>query len=349
MIIPYRTQRAIRRAFLALVVLAVVIAAGCACWFIWAQRYIVYTADGQALLDFDLPPLTGGNPATAPDKTEVNIFYDAPKEEEKEEIPVSTELAQMTGYYVSLAELQDLPTLKAQIQALPAGTPVMLDVRNSYDGFYYSSQVRPSRSKDVDIAQMDAFIAWLNTQDIYTIAKLPALRFSLQNLRDFAVSGSDYVPDSVHHISGIGSYPDNGYYWLHPGRAGTVAYLSQVIVELRTMGFDEVVLEDFCFPQNTEDILVEGDRAEILTKTARSLLTTCSTDQFAVSFVKTEDFTPPTGRSRIYLTGLDAVQAANAAQNSGVENPAIQLVFLTELYDTRFDVYSVLRPISGAY
>ena len=57
----------------------------------------------------------------------------------------------------------------------------------------------------------------------------------------------------------------------------------------------------------------------------------------------------PEGRSRMYLTGMDAAQAASAAQNSGIADTAVKLVFLTELHDTRFNVYSVLRPLSGAH
>ena len=57
----------------------------------------------------------------------------------------------------------------------------------------------------------------------------------------------------------------------------------------------------------------------------------------------------PTGRTRVYLAGLEASQAAQAAADSGVPDTAINLVFLTELYDTRFNEYSVLRPLSGAH
>ena len=114
------------------------------------------------------------------------------------------------------------------------------------------------------------------------------------------------------------------------------------------MGFDEVVLEDFCFPQNTTAIMVNGDRAELLSNAAKVLQSTCVTENFALSFVKTESFTLPEGRSRLYITGLDAAEAAQAAKDSGVADPAVNLVFLTELHDTRFNVYSVLRPLSGA-
>ena len=127
-----------------------------------------------------------------------------------------------------------------------------------------------------------------------------------------------------------------------------MSYLTQVIMELKNLGFDEVVLDDFRFPETTS-ILVNGDKNELLTRAASVLLSACATDNFAVSFVKSADFTMPEGRSRLYLTGMDAAQAASAAQNSGIADTAIKLVFLTDLHDTRFDIYSVLRPLSGAH
>ena len=50
----------------------------------------------------------------------------------------------------------------------------------------------------------------------------------------------------------------------------------------------------------------------------------------------------------MYVTGADALEAKTIAENSGVVDPTINLVFVTDLYDTRFDEYSVLRPLSFA-
>lgn len=347
MTIPYRTQRVLKRiAVILLILLAALVVVGL-CWLLWVQRYIVYTADGKAKLDFNLPPVAQGNPAVPPETEEVSIRY----ESGEEQIVISTELVRLEGYYIELSDLRDIPALQEQILKLPAGTPVMLDVKNTYDGFYYSSTVRSSRSSQVDTAKMDELIAWLNKQNIYTIARLPALRFGAATMYDFTAPGSDQIPNSVLHSSGGYSFPDTQnsltYYWLHPGKPETVSYLTQVITELRNLGFDEVVLEDFCFP-TSPNILLTGDKAAFLTTTAATLLKACATDKFALSFVGTSPFTMPEGRSRLYLTGLDASEAAAAAQSSGIADTEAKLVFLTELHDTRFNVYSVLRPISGA-
>jgi hypothetical protein len=50
----------------------------------------------------------------------------------------------------------------------------------------------------------------------------------------------------------------------------------------------------------------------------------------------------------VYVTGADALGAQTIAENSGVTDPTVDLVFITDLYDTRFDEYSVLRPLSFA-
>ena len=114
------------------------------------------------------------------------------------------------------------------------------------------------------------------------------------------------------------------------------------------MGFDEVVFDDFCIPA-TNAIYFEGDRDEALNKTAASLVTICSTDTFAVSFANnTGTFLVPEGRSRLYLQDVAAADAAAAAERTGLADPDIRLVFLTNLKDTRYDAYSVLRPMDIA-
>lgn len=337
MTIPYRTQRVLKRIFVVLLALAVVLAAGFACWFVWAKRFVIYSADGGVRLDFNLPPLTPGTLATPPEDTDVSIRFD----QGGEITGADKELKQMIGYYIEPSDLQDMTALKAQIAALPAGTAVLVDVKNIQGAFYYSSTVGTVRSSSINAEAMDDLLAFLKSSGMYAIARIPALR-------DYHY-GLNHVPDGVHHISGGYLFQDDaGCYWLHPGSQGTLTYLTQIIMELRSLGFREVVLDEFCFPETTK-ILVNGDKDALLTNAAKVLLSACATDTFAVSFVKTSPFTMPEGRTRMYLKGMDALQAADAAQSSGVADTAVNLVFLTELHDTRFDVYSVLRPIAGAH
>lgn len=336
MTVPYRTQRVLKRILIALLALVVLLVTVWACWLLWVRRYLVYSADGHVRLDFNLPPISAGKPAVPPEDTEVSIRLD----QNDQMMGGATELAQMEGYYVELSELQNIDTVKKQIQALPVGTPVMVDVKNIKGAFYYSSNVGSIRDASINTEAFDELITHIKRCGMYAIARFPALR-------DYNY-GLNNVPDGVHHSSGGYLYmDDDGCYWLHPGSEGTLSYLTQIIMELKNLGFDEVVLTDFCFPETTS-IRTDGDKAQHLTQAANILLSACATDRFAVSFVKTADFTFPEGRCRMYLPGTDAAGAAAAAAASGIADTAVKLVFLTELHDTRFNVYSVLRPLSGA-
>ena len=337
MIIPYRTQRVLKRILAVLLALAVVAVAACACWFVWAQRYIIYTADGQAQLNFDLPPLSQGQPAEEPEDVDVTIRFDT----EETIVGPSTELVQMTGYYVEPDALKNLATVKAQIQALPAGTPVMMDVKNIYGGFYYSTGVSTARSENVDTKEVDALIKQLNQSGAYVIARFPALRDKAYGL--------EHDEDGVFHSSrGYLWVDEEGCYWLNPSREGTLSYITRIVTELKGLGFDEVVLADFQVPR-ADNTYFEGDRDEAIASAAKTLLSSCGSEYFAVSFTGSAGFPLPEGRARLYVETASAAEVESLAQQSGLADPMTQLVFLTENHDTRFNDYSVMRPISAAH
>lgn len=337
MSIPYRTRRALSRIAFVLAAILMVAVLVWMCWLLWLGRYVLYTKDQGAILDFTLnAQLSAGNPAVPVPEETVSINYDAPKEE------ISTELTQISGYYVDTATLEkDIATVKSQLEQLPAGTPVLLDVKSIYGNFFYSSSVSDRRNSDIDIAAMDALLAYLRDSSFYTIARLPAFQD-----RFYA---REHMADGLRYADGIGLWEDNrGTYWLNPTTQGTISYLVQIINELKLLGFDEVVFRDFCFPDTT-NILFKEDKAAALANAAQVLVTTCASDTFAVSFVGNADFALPEGRSRLYMEGVAAANAANLAQQTGIADTAVHLAFLTDLHDTRFDAYSVLRPLSGAH
>jgi len=193
----------------------------------------------------------------------------------------------------------------------------------------------------VDTAAMDELIYYLHTSGFYTVARVSAFRdyyFGLNN-----------VSCGLEHSNGGYLYADsNNCYWLNPDSSGTINYLISIATELRNKGFDEVVFTDFCFP-NTSYIRYRGDKPTALTNAAATLVTNCATETFAVSFTTNlTDFTLPAGRCRAYVKDVAASQATLTAENSGLEDPTIHLVFVTEAKDTRFDQYGVLRPITSA-
>lgn len=343
--IPYRLKIALRRVLIAVLVLAVL--GGCLllCWLLWLNRYVVYTQDG-AVLDFDQSlQYTGGEAPAAPETgstVEIAINENGGGEDQ-----TSTELAQFSGYYVELEELtSDFSAVKEQLSAMKEPTTVLLDVKSVKSYFYYSTSVG-LQVTGFDVTQLDGLITQLKEEGHYLIARIPAFQeyqYILDNERE-------RVPYSLMKLNKNGSWLDTsaGCYWMDPSSDGTLTYLIQIITELRSLGFDEVVLNDFQFP-DSDQYVFEGNKQQTLADTAGTLVNTCATDSFAVSFCGSSLTLPVTdGRSRLYLKDVAAADAATKAQNAGMTDPQIRVVFITELNDTRFDEYSVLRPLSSAH
>lgn len=339
--IPYRTRQILRRFGIALLVVLVVALLVGAFWFIWLERFVVYTRQDGAKLDMSLSEeFAPGVPGKAPEKQEVSIYYN----EGENALNTSRELTQISGYYADRSALiKGADTVLAQIKALEPNTPVMVDVKNSKGAFFYSSSVGTKRDGKIDTAAMDQLIAYLKSSNTYAIARLPALR-------DYEY-GLNHVSDGLPTAKGYlwVDRSDGYYYWLNPKSQGTITYLISIVTELKNLGFDEVVFDYFYFP-DTKDIVFKGDKDEALASAAKTLVTACSTDSFTLSFVgQNTAFPLPEGRSRLYLTGVNAAQVDSVAQQTGLKEPATHLVFLTEVHDTRFDTYSVLRPLDAAH
>ena len=340
MSIPYRTQQNLKRFAGTLLILAVVGVILWGLWFLWLQRYVVYTRSEGAVLDFEMSEtLPAGIKAQPPESdVEIEIYYN----EGEDKVDLSTDLVQLKGYYVLGDNLgRDPAGTWEQIQKLPAGTPVMLDMKNVYGTFYYSTSTGRPLNSSADIRGVDALIDKLRNSNYYTIARVPALRdreYGLNNTNEgLPVSGGYLWMDS------------DGCYWLNPTRKAIVNYLTDIATELRELGFDEVVFEDFYFP-DTDQIIFEGDKKQAMEKTAQTIVTACATDSFAVSFVSDGTWTAPEGRTRVYREDIsDAIKLMELTKDLTMEDPEARLVLITNNLDTRFDVYGILRPIELAH
>lgn len=339
MIFSYRTRRFLGRTFRILLMIAVVAVVVWLCWLLWLQRFVVYTPDGVRL-DFSLSQLQGGEIAvpTEPGPT-IPIHYGEAETTKPVEGDTQNKLA---GYYVSAEALQkDISAVKAQLQQLPAGTPVLLDVKTGTGYFYYSTQVGAGTYDGIDRTAMDDLIDWLAQSDLYVIARLSALR-------DYAYAASN--PSAGLPVQGGWLWTDaQRCYWLDPTDEDTLSYLMQVLRELRSLGFDEVVFRNFCFP-NTNEIVFTGDKSEALSAAAETLVTACATDDFTVSFFAEDaGFVLPPNRSRLYFENVAAVDVADTAAKYTQTIRNDRLVFLATNNDTRYNEYGVLRPVDLAH
>lgn len=337
MSIPYRTRRALSRWAIVLLVLVLAALLTGACWLVWLGRYVVYTDNG-VYFDFDRSSLEiTGQPAVPPAEQEtVSIYYN----EGDNAVNLNTELTQISGYYISSVDLRtDLEAVRQQIDQLPKESAVMLEVKNIFGEFNYSTTVSSYYNSSVDLKEVDDLISKLNKSGMYTIARVTAFQDYYYGLNN--------VDEGLFSTGGAYLYRDDmGCYWLSPSSEQVVGYLMRIATELRSLGFDEVVFDQFVFPDSTL-YRFSGDKPTALAKAAATLTENCATGSFAVSFVSTSDFTLPEGRGRLYLKNVDAGYVVSMADKVAVPDNTINLVFLTEYHDTRFDAYSVLRPITA--
>lgn len=341
MSLSYPARRRWRRTLTALLVILCITLITFIGWVIWLDRYVIYTRDG-AKLDFGMSeiPTDGELAQQAASSDPVKIVL---QEIKTDYDPTVIEQVSISGYYVDNNDLKEnIPGILEKVQELPAGTAILMDMKTIKGSFYYSTTVGNTVYKEIDQEQMTKLLEYLANHDLYTIARVPAFR-------DWEY-GLNHVPQGLPKKGGHGELwiDDKNCYWLDPTNEEVLGYLIRIATELKNLGFDEVVFTEFRFP-DTEKIKFTGDKAEAIANAAATLAEACATDRFFVSFESTNYAFPlPSGSSRLYLNGVSAGDIPLVRQDAVTSNPAIQLLFMTEANDTRFDDYCVLRPLNNA-
>ena len=340
MSIPYRHKRTLIRVGTVLAALLLVFTVTWMCWVVWLQRYVIYTDDG-AELDFELSSyeLSGKEAVEPKAQQNISIFYN----EGADAIDTTNEMTQMNGYYITSEMFQqDIDYVMLQIERFPSGTPVMIDMKGGFGSFFYQSNLPDAViSASTNIEKVSQLITRLHTKGFYTIARISAFQD-----RSF---GESHVSSGLYMLNRRGLWMDaEGMYWLDPTNATTTSWITSQVLELRDMGFDEVLLDDFCFP-NSDKYIFTGDKAAALQSAAATLVSTCGSSKFVLSFQTSDaSFILPEGRCRQYITGISAAGIAQAAAKYEISDPEIRMVFLAESGDTRYEKYSVLRSLHVA-
>ena len=340
MSIPYRTRRKLRNmGIIALIALLLFIIA----WFcsvVFLERYVVYTREG-AMLDMSVSSNDMiGEVATPPvGSIGISIYYN----EGLDAVANTGDLAKLDGYYIDIDALQnDIGGSWDLLDPLGAGTPILVDLKGGYGSFYYSSTL-PSAliSGSVSVASVDEMIKDMNTKGFYTIARISAFR-------DYNF-GLNHVSAGLMHVNRLGLWPDSGNcYWLDPTNETTQNWIISIVKELKNMGFDEVVLTDFRFP-DSDQYVFNGDKDAALEECAAIIAKEVLTEKFTLSFaVQNPAFKLPEGRTRLYLENISATQVGATASQVTMEEKDARLVFLTATNDTRYGEYGALRPIASS-
>lgn len=338
MSMPYRYRRTLNRIGVAALIFLIVFIVVWLCWVIWLQRYVVYTSSG-AKLDFNQSSydISGVEAAPAKENVEISIFYN----EGADAIDTTKEMTQLSGYYItSDMYKENLDSLLLQLERLPSSTAIMVDMKGPFGTFFYNSKLSeaiPSQSTNIQgVAQL---LERIDKKGFYKIARISTLRDRTY--------GENHVSSGLYMLSKAGLWMDEGgMYWLDPTSASTITWISSVVLELKEMGFDEVLLDNFRFPVSDKYIF-SGDKAAALQTAATKIVEACASSKFVISFgVDDPTFSLPGERCRLYLSNVDAGSVGAKFAQATVEDPEIRVVFLSETGDTRYDKYSVLRSLN---
>ena len=230
----YRGRRGGGRRWLILVLALIILAAAA---FLAAQRYIVYDMDGS--YHFELPWQRRGNGARPTARRgsgqELEIVI---------EQPPAPAVVPLRAQELETAVLQG--GVDRALAALPKNiNAVAIRVKNVDGDLLYPSEL-PEAAEAKAVAGSSiagSSIRELTGSDYYTIARLSALhdsRFSFAHMTDAAILQKTYK-------NYIWYAPDSSFY-LAPEKELTRQYLANVAGEVASLGFDELLFDEFGYP-----------------------------------------------------------------------------------------------------
>lgn len=307
---------------------------------LWLQRYVIYSRDG-ASVDLSRPiSEDDGVKAVKPQAAgSISIYYN----EGSDAVELTSELYPITGYYISYDDLsKHMPEVWENMKHVKSGSTVMIELKGGYGTFYYSSKLADATpSASVDTPQVDALIDECKAKGIYLIGRISAFR-------DY-MFGNTHVSSGLYMLSHAGLWLDpGGCFWLNPLDMSAQNWITAVANEVKNLGFNEVMLGDFTFPNSDKYIFNEDKEAALLTA-LDMFMKNIQSDYFTVSFgVSSAAFPLPEGRSRIYIESSDAANVQKIYNQAEFENKDARLVFLAATNDSRYTGYAVLRPLSCA-
>lgn len=319
----YRNKLLLKRTLIVLGILLAVLALAAIIGFTYLGRYVVYTEDGAYFSFRSQPPQEQTehvNPFT-PDQVELIVGQSISAEEllgnDDNNIPDTD----VNGVLVDYETLQSGITLNA--------LEVDLDVCNTL--------VLEMRSKGSEI---------LNTDSVRTLidrAKARDLRLiALMSCLDDSEYALDHREDALSISGGALWANSDGNYYLDPTKDSNIDYVAGLVHQLAEMGFQEVILDKFAFPNSDSIIFDTGDstRDALLVDAFHDLQDATAGDCDIGLLISDPDegHQALDAADRLYVYLSEGSRVSSYAE----AHPDQYLVFITSSHDTRFENYGKL-------
>lgn len=256
----YHGRKKRQKVVITLVLVAVVLLCGV---FLLLQNYIVYDDSGKARLD--LPFFQRDHEDTPPlDDDEINIDIVMP---ETEDAPVVSPLQPVKELHARL--VGSLVLNRDPVKTLES-TPeedIVIEVKRVNGSITYASEA--TIPAEVEVAQGDTMtnLKTILAGDKYVVARMSTFcdSYFVRAYRDAALCREN----------GGYWYDGDSRTWLDPTHPQTKAYITGLCQELASLGFDELMLDNFAYPTtgNVSAIygLTEVDREAVLADFAAAL------------------------------------------------------------------------------
>ena len=253
----YRGRRR-GRGVLAVVLVVILLLA---CGFLFAQRYMVYDADGSVRFEFPWIKKTpqddsvnGGDSGDDKKQDDLEITVQKP-------VIKDTRAVELGADALGSDWQAALDGLDKDVNA------VAVDLKDASGKLYYNSKVQGS----IDCGAVagnstsDTAIQGLVDSDYYTIGRISTLHDSLyayKHMTDAAVC----------QLTGFVWYDTNSTHWLAPEKQAARAYVTDIVTECGKMGFDELLLDDFHYPREGRMSRIKTDERTMTQQEALALL-----------------------------------------------------------------------------
>lgn len=246
----YRGRQGSHRRWPLALLLVLILAAACA--FLFLQRYITYSDDGSFHLDLPILDRLGLNeepspsPSAGQEEQDYNLVIEEPQNSEPEpEIPVEEPEPAPAPY---------TPRRLLGFSAFPESADALTEALENMgaDGFVFTAKADKGGINYTSAAvSSDYFSSSVTGSDllsdlcmlegIYTVAKINCFHDTKYAFANMEAAGVCQRNGYIWYDSGLN-------HWLDPEKEAARDYVIFLALECAQLGFDELLLEDLCYP-----------------------------------------------------------------------------------------------------
>lgn len=238
----YRGRSKAQSVLTVLIVILVIVLLLSVCAFFFLQKYMVYTDDGQARLA--LPFLHQESPSPAPPVQSAPLVIvtaqPTPSEPPQPTPPATREVPAVLP--VSLFRAAVTEGNAQRLVTAQKGNAALLNLKADDGSLGYVSALPQAISLQTSESdpELNGKLRALAGSELYTIARVSCFKDNLAPKADASLA--------IKTNSGYNWRDGEDVRWMNPSFATTRDYIVSICGELAPMGFDELLLDNACWP-----------------------------------------------------------------------------------------------------